>query len=272
MTTIKAANGNGPISKIIRYVTQASKTRPDLISGKDLLPEAAIDQMAVTKLLAGKMDGRTYKHVIQSFVSGEVTPEIAHQIGLQMAEEHTGWSGHEVLVVTHIDSRHIHNHFIINTVNFANYSKLHDSASDLAMLKELSNRLCQEHGLSIIEPRDNSRSNDDLEHITTGSTKAYRLLTAANKGDAQSYIKDIAEAILAVRKVATSREEFIKLMANKGIGVNWSDTRRYITYTDLARQAAGEPKCKIRDIKLANYYSIGVGKEALEAAFTANRS
>lgn len=270
MATIKAINSKLPIRRIIKYVTNPAKTRPDLISGKDLLPEAAIEQMTTTKLLAGKTGGRTYKHVIQSFKPGEVTPEQAHQIGLQMAEEHPCWSGHEVLVVTHIDRQHIHNHFVVNSVSYVDGIKLHESSSDLERLKELSNTLCQERGLSIIEPRKQSH-NDDLEHVTSGSTKTYRLLVAANKGEAKSYIKNIAESILEVRKVAKSREEFVKKMADKGIGVKWTDTRRNITYIDLARQAAGENKCKVKDIKLTKYYNIDVSKNALEADFAANK-
>lgn len=270
MATIKAINSKLPIRRIIKYVTNPAKTRPDLISGKDLLPEAAIEQMTTTKLLAGKTGGRTYKHVIQSFKPGEVTPEQAHQIGLQMAEEHPCWSGHEVLVVTHIDRQHIHNHFVVNSVSYVDGIKLHESFSDLERLKKLSNTLCQEHGLSIIEPRKQGH-NDDLEHVTSGSTKTYRLLVAANKGEARSYIKNIAESILEVRKVAKSREEFVKMMADKSIGVNWSDTRRNITYIDLARQAAGDAKCKVKDIKLTKYYNIDVSKDALEADFRRNR-
>ena len=85
------------------------------------------------------------------------------------------------------------------------------------------------------------------------------------------YVHDIMAAIQDVRKTAASREDYIAQLADKGIGVTWTDTRRNITYIDLARQAAGSKTCKVKDIKMTKYYNIDVSKDALEADFARNR-
>ena len=73
-------------------------------------------------------------------------------------------------------------------------------------------------------------------------------------GECQSYVQDIALAVLDCKETATSRETFIRLMNERGYGVDWQDSHKYITYTDLAREQAGEKACKIRDNKLEKYY------------------
>ncbi len=86
----------------------------------------------------------------------------------------------------------------------------------------------------------------------------------------KSYVQDIALAVLDCKETATSRETFIRLMNERGYGVDWQDSHKYITYTDLAREQAGEKACKIRDNKLEKYYNMDFGKEELEHEFERN--
>ena len=87
---------------------------------------------------------------------------------------------------------------------------------------------------------------------------------------AKSYVQDIALAVLDCKETATSRETFIRLMNERGYGVDWQDSHKYITYTDLAREQAGEKACKIRDNKLEKYYNMDFGKESMEHEFERN--
>ena len=86
----------------------------------------------------------------------------------------------------------------------------------------------------------------------------------------KSYVQEIALAILDCKETATSREKFIEQMADRGYRVDWQDNHKYITFTDLAREQAGEKACKIRDNKLSKYYNMDFGKEELEREFEVN--
>ena len=101
------------------------------------------------KKLYDKADGRSYCHIIQSFKPGEITPEKAHEIGIELAEKQ--FKNHEVLIATHKDKEHIHNHLIINSVSFKDGHKLISNKESLREIKRESNRICRREHLSTIE-------------------------------------------------------------------------------------------------------------------------
>jgi len=150
MAVIKIRPSRGSIKKIIDYVLNKEKTDEKIISGKDCSPnEVAIDEMNTTRELFNKTDGLSYHHIIQSFKPGEVTPEVAHEIGKELAEKQ--FKGYEVLVATHIDKKHIHNHLVVNSVSFVDGRKLISNKETLREIKRESNRICQRENLSIIK-------------------------------------------------------------------------------------------------------------------------
>ena len=150
MAVIKLIHSSGSINKIIDYVLNKDKTEERLISGKDCSPnKIAIDEMNTTKNLYNKTDGRSYDHIIQSFKPGEVSPEGAHKIGIELAEKQ--FKGFEVLIATHKDKEHIHNHLIINSVSFEDGRKLHSTMQFLKDIKKESNRICEREHLSVID-------------------------------------------------------------------------------------------------------------------------
>ena len=108
------------------------------------------DMMEVKKQFQ-KQGGVVAYHGYQSFAEGEITPDKAHRIGIQLAKELWG-SRYQVLVTTHVDKdSHIHNHFVINTVSFVDGVKFHRTNKDYYQMREVSDRLCREYGLSVIE-------------------------------------------------------------------------------------------------------------------------
>jgi hypothetical protein len=139
------------------YAVQPTKTEQQrFVSGVNCLPEIARQQILITKQRFGKLDGRTAYHAYQSFKPGETTPEIAHSIGLEFAEKLWG-DRFQVVVATHVDKAHVHNHFVINSVSFLDGKKFHsDCKSYFGQMRVLSDELCRQHGLSIIdEPQKN---------------------------------------------------------------------------------------------------------------------
>lgn len=115
------------------------------------------NQMISTKLRFGKQGGRLAYHLEQSFKPGEVTPEVAHQIGVELAKELFG-DKYEVVVATHTDKEHIHSHIILNSVSFVDGSKFHQpNAMYYDRIRKISDRLCEKYGLSIIKEAKQSR-------------------------------------------------------------------------------------------------------------------
>lgn len=270
MAVIKAVSSKAGIGHAIDYVTKKEKTEEKLVSGLHCEPETVKEEMQATKELWGKTDGRTYKHYVQSYHEDEkITPEQAHKNAVELAEHTKAWKGHEVLIATHIDKGHIHTHFIVNSVNYENGHKLQWSKHDLKDLKERCNEQSWEQGLHVPE-KGKTFAGEVREETVAWSKDTYQLLKQAEQGKVKSYVQDIALAVLDCKETATSRETFIRLMNERGYGVDWQDSHKYITYTDLAREQAGEKACKIRDNKLEKYYNMDFGKESMEHEFERN--
>lgn len=270
MAAIKAANSAAGLNRIIDYVTKEEKTEEKLISGINCNPATVKDEMAATKLLWDKTGGRTYKHFIHSYHAKEkITPEQAHKNALELAQNTKAFEGYEVLVATHIDREHIHSHIIVNSVNFEDGHKLRWSKGDLQNLKDRCNEQSREQGLSV-PVKGKTFEGAEREETVANKMSTYQLLKRAEKGEVKSYVQDIALAVLDCREIAESRQDFIQKMQERGYGVEWQDNHKYITFTDLARQQAGEKQCKIRNNKLDVYYNMDFTKERFENEFQRN--
>ncbi|MGB4611000.1 MAG: relaxase/mobilization nuclease domain-containing protein [Saccharofermentanales bacterium] len=144
------------ITKVAAIRTSISKTlnycisKAEMVSGINCNPKEAKDQFFKTKENFNKMQGRSGYHAVQSFAPGEVTVELAHEIGLRFVDEM--WAdGYEVVVATHTDREHIHNHFIINSVSLIDGKKLRFPKPMNKELAVVSDRLCMEYGISVID-------------------------------------------------------------------------------------------------------------------------
>lgn len=174
-----------------------------------------------------------------------------------------------MLIVTHKDRKHIHTHFIVNSVNYEDGHKLQWSSTDLRDLKERCNTQSREQGLHVPE-KGKTFEGAEREETVAWKKDTYQLLKQAEQGKVKSYVQEIALAVLDCKETATSREKFIEQMADRGYRVDWQDNHKYITFTDLAREQAGEKACKIRDNKLSKYYNMDFGKGELQREFEVN--
>ena len=148
------------LSDVIDYASQSYKTQlsgehaepmRQFITGINCLPESARDEMMFTKKYFSKTEGVVAYHGYQSFAPGEATPEMAHEIGVKLAERLWG-DRFEVLVTTHLDkSNHLHNHFVLNNVSMVDGKKYYRSKRDYYDMQRESDALCREYGLSVIE-------------------------------------------------------------------------------------------------------------------------
>ena len=136
---------------VMDYATQDYKTEKQYyVSGINCLPEIARQQMLLTKKHWAKEGGIVAFHAYQSFGPDEVTPKLAHEIGLKLAQELWG-ERFEVIVATHLDKAHLHSHFVLNSVSYKDGKRYNDCKTTYDLLRRTSDRLCQEYGLSVIE-------------------------------------------------------------------------------------------------------------------------
>lgn len=257
MAVIKAANSKigGNLKKLISYVTKEEKTEDKYISGLNCNPETALEEMQTTKQQFDKLEGREYKHFVQSFKPNEVTAEKAHEIAKEWAEKH--FKGYEVLIATHEDKKHIHTHFVVNSVSFEDGRKYQQSKNDLKEMKLSSDRICEREGLSIITEKS--------KEITAFNQKKYKAIERAFEGNYKSYVVNTALAVNKAIKSSMSREEFIKNMENQGYSVKWIDTNKNVTFTN----SEGE---KVRLSNLQKTFKNEIySKEGLENEFRRTR-
>lgn len=146
-----------PLNMVIDYAMKDDKVRNEsgdkiyLVSGINCTPETCVSEMNAIKKHFNKTGEVVAYHGYQSFAEGEVTPQIAHEIGVKLAEKLWG-ENYQVVVTTHVNkTSHYHNHFVINTVSFVDGKKFHRTKGDYFHMKTASDELCREYGLSVIE-------------------------------------------------------------------------------------------------------------------------
>ena len=159
-TDAKGAGAEDTLSGIVSYVERDKATnQKSLVYGIKCHKDTAVQDMMAVKRKFEKTDGVIAYHGYQSFAEGEVTPDKAHEIGKALAKELWG-NRYQVLITTHLDKdSHIHNHFVINTVSYLDGKKFFRSNKDYNQMREVSDRLCKEYGLSVIRnPKSKGKS------------------------------------------------------------------------------------------------------------------
>ena len=163
-STLKAA---------IDYICNPAKTDGRLlVSSYGCAAETADIEFAWTRRHAIDKGTHLGRHLIQAFQPGEVTPEQAHEIGMELAREILGGK-YEFVLTTHIDKDHVHNHLIFNAVSFADHKHYHSNKRSYHFIRRTSDRLCKEHGLSVIVPGPD-RGKSYIEQQTERSGTSYK--------------------------------------------------------------------------------------------------
>ena len=163
-STLKAA---------IDYICNPAKTDGKmLVSSYGCAAETADIEFAWTRRHAIDKGTNLGRHLIQAFQPGEVTPEQAHEIGMQLAKEILGGK-YEFVLTTHIDKNHVHNHLIFNAVSFVDHKHYHSNKRSYHFIRRTSDRLCQEHGLSVIVPGQD-RGKSYIEHQAAQNGTSYK--------------------------------------------------------------------------------------------------
>lgn len=204
------------MSKAIAYILNPEKTDEKLlVSSYGCASETAAREFEWTRKIAEQKGMNPVRiiarHVIQSFEIGEVTPELAHEIGKQFADEILGGK-YEYVLTTHIDKDHVHNHLIFNAVDFVNYHAYKSYKRIYYDMREVSDRLCKENGLSVIPPSQNKGM-------------GYKEYTEAKRGT--SWKQKLKQTIDLLVITAKDYDDFLRLMQEAGYEIK---TGKYISF------------------------------------------
>lgn len=214
VTKIKAIRGT--LSKAIAYILNPEKTDEKLlVSSYGCASETAAREFEWTRKIAEQKGMNPVRiiarHVIQSFEIGEVTPELAHEIGKLFADEILGGK-YEYVLTTHIDKDHVHNHLIFNAVDFVDYHAYKSYKRIYYDMREVSDRLCKENGLSVIPPSQNKGM-------------GYKEYTEAKRGT--SWKQKLKQTIDRLVITAKDYDDFLRLMQEAGYEIK---TGKYISF------------------------------------------
>ena len=244
-------------------MTRVDKTRGELVEiigpyEPDIITYDGVYQSFLEeKRIWGKDSGRMYAHNIISWHEDEtITPEQALEFGKEFAEQ--WFAGFQSLVGVHIDRSHVHCHIVTNSVSFMDGHKLHSTKKDLQRMKDFTNRMCVERGLSVAQKGRDFHGNE-LEQgtVIAWSKDKYHLMQNESKN---SFVADCGVACLDSLEISCSREEFIRHMAERGWNVIWKDSRKHITFQN------SEGK-KVRDSNLSKTFHLDISKETLANEF-----
>jgi len=249
-------------------VNEESEIMDQFISGINCLPATARTEMLVAKKLYGREDGTIAYHGIQSFAPGEASPYLVHQIGIELAKRLWG-DKYQVVVATHLDKEnHLHNHFVVNTVSHIDGIKYHRTKADYQEMRRVSDELCQEYGLSIIDNPNPMKG------------KHYGEITAEQQGKPtwRGIIKnDVDEAIrtsMTERQFYSQlrsmgyevklgkylyvkpqgKERFVRLSRQLGEAYSIESIRNRILHQQQASRPLPEPKPRISGGKMKGSY------------------
>ena len=265
-TINKRTNTHGAMRNCIEYVLRQDKTSELLtyVTGPYCHDEINYDLVYRTFLEEKKMwdkdSGRMYAHNIISWHKDEqITPEQALEFGKEFAEN--WFSGFQTLVAVHKDKDHIHCHLVTNSVSYEDGRKLHNTRKDLERMKQLTNQMCRERGLTVAEKGKHfDGSQIEKGEVIAWSKDKYNLFRQQVK---DSFVADCAMAVLKALENCISKEKFIEKMKQFGWNVNWTEKRKHITFQNQDGK-------KVRDSNLSKTFHLDISKEDLENEFDRN--
>ena len=262
------------LSDVIRYAVNSEKTQETgsedgaplhrFVSAINCSPATARDEMLAVKKRFGKEDGTVAYHGYQSFAPGEATPELAHEIGVKLATRLWG-DRYQVIVATHLDKEnHLHNHFVLNTVSFADGIKYHRTRKDYHEMQAVSDALCREYGLSVIEHPQQGRGKQYGEWRAEQEQRpTWRGLIRADIDEAIRQAMTERQFFDALRKKGYTvkigkdisvrppgKERFVRLMRNFGEDYSLDNIRRRILSQSRPERKKSEQKPTILRVRL----------------------
>lgn len=251
----KSGKTNTSLKKVLNYVGEKAYETYGINCSENYKQVAS--EFFETKDYFKKIEGRQYRHYIQSFSPKEISKDKVLEIAIKWAEK--SFSGHEIFIAVHDDKEHFHSHFIVNTVNFETGEKLHEEARNLAFKKEVNDEICKLYGI------DNQKAIKRKGDVISYDTNKYQII---KKG---ADITRLAENIIKNMQIATSKENFIFNMQKDGYSTEWEENKKHIVFTASKSILKGK-KDKFRLSNLEKTFNIpDFNKERLLEIFKLNQ-
>ena len=209
------------LKQVLKYAENDEKTidkneKIMYVTGVNCNRETAYEEMTAVQNRFDKSTGNIAYHAYQSFKTGEVSPELAHKIGVELAEKM--WREHQVIVATHFNTGTYHNHFVVNSVNMFTGKKFNCNKGAYYHFRELSDELCKEYGLTVIEkPKGKTPRN---------------IYFAEKRGEPTKY-NLMRQAMDEAMEICVSYSQFKKVMYKKGYIINDDNNRKYPTIRSM---------------------------------------
>ena len=209
------------LKQVLKYAENDEKTidkneKTMYVTGVNCKAKTAYEEMKIVQNRLDKCTGNVAYHAYQSFKTGEVSPELAHKIGVELAEKM--WNEHQVIVATHFNTGTYHNHFVVNSVNMFTGKKFNCNKGAYYHFRELSDELCREHGLTVIEkPKGKTPRN---------------IYFAEKRGEPTKY-NLMRQAMDEAMEICVSYSQFKKVMYKKGYIINDDNNRKYPTIRSM---------------------------------------
>ena len=258
MATTKIWPVKGTLKRLVDYASNPDKTTEDdleavilyamngektagsdekacYVTGVNCFAETTLDEMLSTQRHFGKTGGNVAYHCYQSFKPGEVTPEQCHALGVELARRMFG-DKYQVLIATHLDKDHLHNHLVCCSVSFIDGKKFNDNKAAYTKLRRLSDEICIENGLSVIEK-------------PLGKTS--RQIHFAEKNGEPTKYNLMRDAIDNAISLSANMPTFMNLMKQQGYIIAYSASRKYPTIRSIHAEKA------TRLFRLGEEYELG---------------
>ena len=218
---------NDDLEAVIMYAMNGEKTadtdeKACYVTGVNCYAETVLDEMLSTQRRFGKTGGNVAYHCYQSFKPGEVTPQQCHELGVELARRMFG-DRYQVLVATHLDKDHLHNHLVCCSVSFIDGKKFNDNKAAYTKLRRLSDEICIENGLSVIEK-------------PLGKTP--RQIHFAEKNGEPTKYNLMRDAIDSAISLSANMPTFMSLMKQQGYVIAYSASRKYPTIRSVHSKKA----------------------------------
>ena len=251
----KSGKTNTSLKKVLNYVGEKAYETYGINCSENYKQVAS--EFFETKDYFKKIEGRQYRHYIQSFSPKEISKDKVLEIAIKWAEK--SFSGHEIFIAVHDDKEHLHSHFIVNTVNFETGEKLHEEARNLVFKKEINDEICKSYGI------DNQKAIKRKGDVISYDTNKYQII---KKG---ADITRLVENIIKNMQIATSKENFIFNMQKDGYSTEWEENKKHIVFTASKSILKGK-KDKFRLSNLEKTFNIpDFNKERLLEIFKLNQ-
>ena len=248
----KSSKNIGGSKGVLDYVGKKAENTVGIKCSNDY--KEAFKDFQDIKEFYNKLEDRQYKHFTHSFKPGEIDKERALEMTVKLCEEI--FPENQVFIAQHTDRKHIHNHIVVNSVNFENGEKFYYEEKEFDRWRDRADELAQEYGLEIVQPKEKELK---VGEIVSKSRDTREVIGKAMNGEKKSDIVTVSLAVIQAGQEAESKEDFTRLLKEKGVDIDWGETtkedgsikyKKYITLTvDENHRVSKKPKFRLDSLE-----------------------